>query len=116
MPKDDGFRLRHMLDAAREAVRSVQGRARPELDRDRVWTLGLVKCVEIIGEAAGRVGPETRSQNPRIPWAQIVAMRNRLIHGYFDMDLDQVWKTVTEDIPLLIEELERAVRMQEEQR
>jgi uncharacterized protein with HEPN domain len=110
MPKGDGIRLRHMLDAAQEAVRSVQGRARSDLDRDRVWTLGLVTCVKIIGEAAGRVGPETRSQYPQIPWMQIIAMRNRLVHGYFDMDLDQVWKAVTEDIPPLISELEIATR------
>lgn len=112
MPKDDRIRLRHMLDAAREAVRSAQGRARSDLDRDRVWTLGLVKCVEIVGEAAGRIGEEARARHPRIPWAQIVAMRNRLVHGYFDMDLDQIWKTITEDLPPLITELEAALRVE----
>ena len=96
-----------MLDAAQEAVRSAHGRVRSDLDRDRVWTLGLVKCIEIVGEAAGRVSAETRCQYPDIPWASIVAMRNRLIHVYFDIDLDRVWDTLTDDLPGLIRELEK---------
>ena len=105
MLKADRIRLQHMLDAANEAMASVRGRTRSDLDRDRIWALGLVKCVEIIGEAAARTGQETRDLYPQIPWIQIVAMRNRLIHVYFDIDLDQVWKAVTEDIPHLAAEL-----------
>jgi uncharacterized protein with HEPN domain len=67
---------------------------------------GLVKCVEIIGEAAARVGADTKGTYPQIPWAQIVAMRNRLVHAYFDIDLDQVWKAATEDLPPLVVALE----------
>ena len=106
MPKSDRARLRHMLDAAREAIRSASGRTRNDLDNDLVWTLGLVKCVEIIGEAAARIGNETKERNPQIPWAQIVAMRNRLVHLYFDIDLDQVWNAVTEDLPALVTQLQ----------
>jgi uncharacterized protein with HEPN domain len=96
-----------MLDAAREATRSASGRTRDDLDTDFVWTLGLVKCVEIIGEAAARIGKETKERNPQIPWAQIVAMRNRLVHLYFDIDLDQVWNAVTQDLPPLVTQLEK---------
>ncbi len=106
MQKDDRIRLRHMLDAALEATKSVEGRTRSDLDRNRVWTLGLMKCVEIIGEAAGRVGPGTRGEYPQVPWSRIVAMRNRLVHAYFDVDLDQVWKAVTEDLPPLADMLQ----------
>jgi uncharacterized protein with HEPN domain len=95
-----------MLDAAREAMRSASGRTRKDLDDDLVWTLGLVKCVEIIGEAAARMGKETKERNPQIPWAQIVAMRNRLVHLYFDIDPDQVWNAVTEDLPPLVIQLQ----------
>jgi len=105
MRSDERIRLRHMLDAAREAMRSSSTRTRESLERDRVWTLGLVKCVEIIGEAAAKVSVETQGECPQIPWAQIVAMRNRLVHAYFDIDLDQVWKTVNEDLPPLAKEL-----------
>jgi len=107
MPKSDRTHVRHMLDAAREAMRSASQRTRSDLDTDLVWTLGLVKCIEIIGEAAARIGTETKERNPHIPGAQIVAMRNRLVHLYFDIDLDQVWNAVTEDLPPLVAELQK---------
>jgi uncharacterized protein with HEPN domain len=96
-----------MLDAAREAVNSTKERTRNDLGQNHVWALGLVKCVEIIGEAASRVEKETKDKYQEIPWIQIVAMRNRLVHVYFDIDLEQVWKAVTEDLPPLIAELEK---------
>ena len=107
MLKDDRIRLQHMLDAAREVMNSVRSRSRADLDADRLWALGLVKCVEIIGEAAARVTRATREKCPEIPWEAIVGMRNRLVHVYFDIDLDQVWRTVTEDISELAQELDR---------
>ena len=107
MFKDDQSRLRHMLDGAREALASIGGRVRADMERDHIWMLGLVKCVEIIGEAAARIGEDTRKRFPQIPWAQIIAMRNRLVHVYFDIDPEQVWKAVTEDLPPLVAELER---------
>ena len=64
-------------------------------------------CLEIVGEAAARVKKRTRAKYPQIPWTQIITMRNRLVHVYFEIDQDQVWKAVTEDMPPLAEELER---------
>jgi uncharacterized protein with HEPN domain len=102
-----------MLDASREAVASASGRSRDDLDRERIWALGLVKCVEIVGEAAAKIGKEVQARHPQVPWPQIVAMRNRLVHAYFDIDLDQVWKAVTEDMPALVGQLEKAVAAEE---
>ncbi len=99
-----------MLEASRETVASAQGRTRADLDHDRIYALGLVKCIEIIGEAAARVSPEAQSQHPQIPRPQIIGMRNRLVHAYFDLDLDQVWNAVTEDIPPLMAALENVLR------
>lgn len=110
MLKDDRIRLQHMLDAAREAINSIKGRRRADLEKDRIWALGLVKCVEIIGEAATRVSKEMRSRHPQIPWVQIVAMRNRLVHVYFDIDADQVWLALTEDLPAVAAQLEKILR------
>ncbi len=112
MSKNDRIRIQHMRDAAREAIRSATGRTRGDLEKDYVWTLGLVKCVEIIGEAAAHVGDDTRKSNPEIPWLQIIAMRNRLVHAYFDIDVDEVWKAITEDLPPLVKELERILEAQ----
>ena len=106
MHRDDIVRLRHMLDAAREAQGFAATRSRSDLDHDRQLLLALVKAVEIIGEAATRVSIETRLEHPEIPWQDIVAMRHRLTHGYYDIDLDIVWSTVTEDLPPLAEELD----------
>jgi uncharacterized protein with HEPN domain len=107
MREDDGIRFRHMLDAAREAVGFVQGRTRSDLNRDRQLVLALVKGIEIIGEAAYQVTPATRQQTCSIPWDDMIGMRHRLVHAYFDIDLDIFWKTAQEDLPQLINELER---------
>lgn len=100
-------RLRHMLDHAREAVSMVQGRTRTDLDTDRLLNLALVRLLEIIGEAAGRVIKEDRDLYPNIPWPEIVGLRNRLIHGYDEVDFDILWQIVKTDLPSLIEKLEK---------
>jgi uncharacterized protein with HEPN domain len=65
----------------------------------------LVRAVEVIGEAASRVGPDARAAAPSVPWTAAIAMRNRLIHAYFDIDHDVLWKTATEEIPSLLSSL-----------
>ena len=107
MRKDDVIRFRHMLDAAREAVEFVRGRSRADLNGDRQLVLALVKDIEILGEAAYQVTPDTRDQTPGVPWDDMIAMRHRLVHAYFDIDLDILWKTAQDDLPRLIAELER---------
>ena len=109
MRRDDLIRVRHMLDAAGEAVLFARNRTRKDLDNDRMLTLSIVKSVELIGEAATRISKEVRDTYPEIPWTDIVAMRNRLIHVYFDIDLDRVWDTVTDDLPPLISALENII-------
>lgn len=89
MQRDDRIRLQHMLDGAMGAMDALRGKTRVDLDRDRVWTMGLVKHVEIIGEAAARISVEAREQYSQIPRGEIVGMRNRLVHTYFDIDRDQ---------------------------
>jgi len=90
MHKNDEIRLRHMMDAAQEALTFSRNRSRSDLDQDRMLVHSLVHCIEIIGEAASQVTKETQYQLPDIPWPSMVAMRNRLIHAYFDIDLDRV--------------------------
>lgn len=62
----------------------------------------VVRAIEVLGEAAGKVSQETRSIGVDVPWSSIVSMRNRLIHGYFDIDTEIVWKTMTNEIPALL--------------
>jgi len=102
MLDEDGIRIRHMLDAAEEVIGFTSGRERADLDNDRMLLFAVVRGIEIIGEAATKVSPGTRGVSPEIPWAAIVTMRHRLIHGYFDVDPDIVWRTATEEVPALI--------------
>ena len=102
-------RLRHMLDHAREAVAMARGKTRADLDADRQLNLSLVRLVEIVGEAAARVPTDHRQRHAAIPWRDIVGLRNRLIHGYDLVDFDILWRIITQDLPSLIDALERAI-------
>ena len=99
---DDAVRLRQILDHAREASHLVKQRVRADLDQDRVLSLALVQLCQIVGEAASRVSALQRQQHPGVPWAQIIALRNRLIHGYDSIDLDILWQILKGDLPPLI--------------
>ncbi len=107
--KDDRISLRQMLDHAREAVEMACGKDRKDLDVERSLNLSLVRLLEIVGEAAGRLTTETQDVYPEIPWAQIVSLRNRLIHGYDEVDFDILWNIIRCDLPPLIERLESIV-------
>jgi uncharacterized protein with HEPN domain len=113
MLKADLIRVRHMLDAARDAIVFSGNKTRQDLDKDRMLVLSLVKSIEIIGEAASKISNDSRDRLPEIPWAVIVAMRNRLIHTYYDVDLDRVWDTITDDLPPLILALENLIKKEE---
>jgi uncharacterized protein with HEPN domain len=110
MQRNDLVRLQHMLDGAREAAAFLAGRSREELQSDRMLTLALIRCLEIVGEAASKVSEDTQELLREIPWSHIVGMRKRLIHAYFDINLDILWQTVVGDLPPLIDTLERIVR------
>jgi uncharacterized protein with HEPN domain len=112
--RPDRVRVRHMLDAAREVEGFIVGRSRENLDEDQMLVRAVTKSIEIIGEVASRVSAEFRATHPEIPWQDAVSMRNRLVHGYFDINLDTVWSTATEELPQLIPLLERVLGSSEE--
>ncbi len=98
-----------MLEAARDALRYVRGRSRADLDSDSMLQRALVQCVQVIGEAAAGTTDAGRAAAPGLPWAKIVGMRHILVHAYYDIDMDAVWRVVTEHLPLLVAELEKAI-------
>ncbi len=106
---DDVVRLRHMLEAARKAVAFLKDRQRADLNTDEQLTLALVRLLEILGEAGKSVSAELRQRHPQIPWKELAGTRDRLIHGYFDVDLNIVWQIVTVDLPPLLQKLERMI-------
>jgi uncharacterized protein with HEPN domain len=109
MPPEDRIRVLHMIEAAESALNFITGRQRTDLNSDRMLLFALVRAIEIIGEAAGRVSQATREAAADIPWALVVSMRNRLIHAYFDVDNDVAWRTTTEELPALLPDLRALV-------
>ena len=99
--------LRHMRDHAREAISILGTTPRDRLSESRVLQLALLHLVEIAGEAAPRVSPETRAKLGALPWSDIVGMRNRIIHGYDTVKITMLWDTVTEDLPVLVDALDQ---------
>ncbi len=105
-PPADRERLEHMLEAARDAVAIAATRTREELDSNILLRHGLVHCVQLIGEAAAGISDAGRARVPGLPWTRIVGMRHILVHHYFNVDHDAVWRVVTEHIPEMIPLLE----------
>lgn len=108
--RDDRVRLQQMLDHACEARALAAGRSRQDLDADRVFHLAMTRLLEILGEAAGRVTDRTRKKHATIAWTGIVGLRNRLIHGYDEVDRDVLWTIVQDDLTPLIAQLEAVFR------
>jgi uncharacterized protein with HEPN domain len=102
MRPDDRVRLRHVHEAATKAIGYSDGKQRSDLDHDELLRLALTKLVEIVGEAARSVSPEGRAAMPAVPWRAAARMRDRLVHHYFDINLDILWQTITEDLPQLL--------------
>ncbi len=94
-----------MVSHASEAVELLGEKTPEALADDRVLSLALVRLLEVVGEAANRIPRDVQAQYPRIPWSQIISLRNRVIHGYDSVDLDIVWVIITQDLPLLINAL-----------
>ena len=97
----DEDRLADMLDAAEAVVRFTTGKARRDLD-DEVLYWALVAQVTILGESAARITEAGRERVPGIPWRAIVGMRNQLVHGYWSIDRDELWRTASVDMPALV--------------
>jgi uncharacterized protein with HEPN domain len=94
-----------MIEASQHAIAFMSEKTRADLDRDRMLSFAVVRAIEILGEAASRISPETRAAHPDIPWPAIIGMRNRLIHAYFEVDTDVLWVAVSEEVPALLARL-----------
>ena len=107
MNERDEASLRDMLDAARHARTFMIGKTREMLDSDDMLSFAVVRALEIVGEAAGRISAETRATLQDIPWKDVIGMRNKIIHEYDQVDFNIVWVTVEENLPPLISALEK---------
>ena len=107
--QNDRIQLQHMLDAVKEVIEFTTGKTRDDLTENRMLMHAIVRLFEIIGEAAKGVSDEIRNEHPKLPWKQMIGMRDRLIHGYFDVDLDIIWTTIIEDLPKLKTQIEEII-------
>lgn len=105
-PAEDVVRLKHMLDYAREAIDFARGKIWADLDADRLYNLAMTRPVELVGESAAHVSIDTQQEFSQVLWPQIIAARNRLIHGYDQINFDILWDIVDLDLPPLVAQLE----------
>jgi uncharacterized protein with HEPN domain len=98
-----------MLDAANRITRFMSGRCMADLHCDDMLGLAVVKSLEVIGEAAGKVGDVTQAQLPALDWRGMKWLRNRTVHGYDTVNFEIIWKTTQEDVPALRKVLEEAL-------
>jgi len=101
MLPEDRIRITHMRDACESVRRFIQGKSGEDLAGDQMLQFALVRAIEIIGKAAGRVSEAVQTSAPEIPWHEAVGTRNRLVHAYFDVDLRILWQTAIESVPQL---------------
>jgi uncharacterized protein with HEPN domain len=107
MLPEDRIRITHMRDACESVSRFIEGKSSADLAGDQMLQFALVRAIEIIGEAAGRVSEDVQKAAPEIPWREAVGIRNRLVHAYFDVDLSILWRTAVESVPPLQERLDK---------
>ncbi len=109
MSRDDDAYLLDMLLAAPDGVRFATGLTYAQFNASRLQQYAILKAIEIVGGAAAHISAETKDSEPDVSWAETIGMRNRLVHGYFEVDLERVWDTVQNDLPKLIAQIEPSV-------
>lgn len=109
MPRSDRLTLELMLDTALRLRAVSRALLRTAFDADDVAQLAMLHLIQRLGEGASRLSAEFRAEHPEFPWAEMIGMRNRIVHGYDDLDPDIPWRIATEDIEPVIAGLERAL-------
>jgi uncharacterized protein with HEPN domain len=115
MKRDDMVYLKHMLDAINVIEEYVNEVAYDEYMTNRMLQDAVMRELEIIGEATRNLSMELRNRYSEVPWKKIAGMRDKLIHGYFGVDLDAVWDTATKDIHDLKKKMQGVIESEGEE-
>ncbi len=114
MPRSDIAYLRHILDAINRIEEYLQGVTEADFYNRYLIQDGVIRQIEIIGEATKQLSKETRENNSQSPWRDIAGMRDKLTHHYFGVDMEEVWLTAQEDLPTLKREVEMILKAYKE--
>jgi uncharacterized protein with HEPN domain len=107
MKRDETVYLRHILDAIVKVETYLTDVDETAFKRSSLIQDGVIRQIEIIGEATRRLSRPFRVQYPETPWDDIAGMRDKLVHDYFGVDIDKVWLTALDDLPVLKDQVER---------
>ena len=110
MSRDEAVYLKHILDAISRIEEYIQGVEEPDFKQNYLVQDGVIRQLEIIGEAVKRISNEIRLRYQHIPWQDIAGTRDKLIHQYFGVDIEKVWVMVKEDIPVLKHEVSEILK------
>ncbi len=110
MPRSDIAYLRHILDAINRIGEYLQGVTEVDFHNQYLIQDGVIRQIEIIGEATKQLSKETRENYSHIPWCDIAGMRDKLTHHYFGVDMEEVWLTAQDDLPTLKREVEMILK------
>lgn len=99
--------LNDIIEHAVHAENFIQGVDLEEFRSNLEKNFAVTRALEIIGEAANHLAPQFRSRHPHIPWEDIIGMRNIVVHGYFGVDVDVIWRTTQEDVPVLRQQIQQ---------
>ena len=108
MWRDDAYLL-DMLLAARKVLAFTKGVAFERFQQDELMQNGILRLIQIVGEAARKISPEFKQSHPEIPWHEIVGMRHLLVHEYFRIIPEKIWEVVERDLPKLVSLIEPLV-------
>jgi uncharacterized protein with HEPN domain len=105
--------LRDMLENANRAIQFTEGMNFESFSKDEKTVYAVIRAVEIIGEATRNIPEEIRTKYPEIPWRDASNMRNKLVHRYFGINLEVIWQTINEDLPMLADTIQEIIRREE---
>ena len=109
MLRSDEILLEHIFDAASRAVAKVAQKTRDEFYADDTLHLAITHLIQIVGEASSKISTEFQQLHAALPWREMIGMRHKIVHDYFEVNLRVVWDVATEDLPVLIKQLEMIV-------
>jgi uncharacterized protein with HEPN domain len=114
MKRDDRVYLRHILEAIEQIQEYTKGMDDAQFLNSRLVQDGVVRQLEIVGEATKNLSQPTLEKAPELPWKDMAGMRDVLIHQYFGVDLAAVWETVVQDVPWVKSEIEKLLKLLDE--